>query len=126
VSQTDTTTTEAPQVKPFAAFLQEQRKGGLHTELSEGMAEMVQACRDLGKNGTVTIKFTVKPQKDGETLQVVDDVVFKAPKGDRPPSTFFADDQGNLSRNQPRQESFDLRKVEGGASDGELRRAGGQ
>ena len=50
--------------------------------------------------------------------------MFKAPKGERPASTFFADETGNLSRNPPRQQELPLRQVEGGAATTtELRKA---
>lgn len=40
----DTTTTPTA-VKPFAAWLQEHRAGGLHQELSEALAEVARAAR---------------------------------------------------------------------------------
>lgn len=113
----------AVQVKPFAAFLQEQRKGSLHTELSDGLADLVRLCQEHGKTGTATLKLTVKPQKDGETLQITDDVKFAPPKGERPASTFFADETGNLSRNPPRQQELPLREVGDGRADTPLRKA---
>lgn len=104
------------QRKPFAAWLQEQRNGSLHAELSEALGEVVAACGEHGKAGSVTLKLSVKPNKDGATFLVTDTVVMKKPDGDRPAALFFADDEGNLSRNPPRQTELPLREVAGAST----------
>lgn len=131
---TDQTPAAAPeedaprQVKPFAQLLQEQRNGALHAELSEQLAAVVAACQQHGKAGAVTLTISVKPNKDAAgTLMVTDVVKVKKPEGERPAALFFADSDGNLSRQDPRQLAFDgpLRKVPGGAqiTDQPLRKA---
>lgn len=108
---------ERPQRKPFAQFLQEARKGGLHTELSDELAELVHACVETGKKGTLVLTVTVVPAKDEDgTVQVTDGVKVTVPKPDARPSVFFADDHGNLSRTNPRQPELPLREVPGGGS----------
>jgi hypothetical protein len=98
---------EAPQRKPFAQFLQEARKGGLHTELSDELAALVQSCIETGKKGKLALTVTVE---DG-TVSIVDDVKVTTPKPDARPSIFFADDDGNLSRTNPRQVELPLAAV---------------
>lgn len=103
---------ERPQTKPFAQFLQEQRGGLLHAELSDTLADVVARVVEHGKPGTITVQFKVQPNKDGVTLTVFDDVKVKAPQGDRGAAIFYADGHGNLSRRDPRQPELPLRPVE--------------
>lgn len=93
----------APQIKPFAQFLQEQRRGALHDELSEDFAAVVRAVQEHQKVGKLTITISVKPADDGLMVAVSDDTKMTAPKGDRPPALFFVDEAGNVSRQNPRQ-----------------------
>lgn len=102
-------TIEAPARKPFAAWLQEHRKGSLHAELTEALAEVAAAVLEHGKNGTIALTIKVGKNKDDITLTVVDDLVVKAPKPGRGASVYFTDDAGNLSRTNPAQPELPLR-----------------
>lgn len=118
-------TPTAPPRKPISQFLIEQRNGALHAELSDALADVVKAVQDHHKAGAVSLTITVKPGAKGTaTLVVTDDVKVKAPRGERPAAMFFADADGNLSRNDPRQTELPLRRVEVGQG-ADLRRAGG-
>lgn len=88
---------------PFAKFLQEVRGGELHTELSHELAEVVAASSEHGKAGTITLTIKVAPNADGSSLLITDEVKSKPPKAAGPPTLFFADAEGNLSRRDPRQ-----------------------
>lgn len=74
---------DEPQRKPFAAFIQEQRGGGLHGELSDGLSELVTAVAEHRKAGTLVLKLKVTPNNDGVTVTVTDEVALKAPAADR-------------------------------------------
>jgi hypothetical protein len=112
------TATAPPQRKPFAQFLQEARKGGLHTELSEELAELVRTCIETGKKGKLALTVTVVPAKDEDgTVQITDDVKVSTPKPDARPSVFFSDEHGNVSRTNPRQAELPLSAVRGGRAD---------
>lgn len=97
--------------RPFAAVMQEARKGGLHDEASEAVASVTEQVIDVGKPGTVTIKLTIKPGPEDGTVEIIDEVKAVAPKPKRR-SVFFADDHGNLSRRDPRQPELPLAAVE--------------
>lgn len=97
--------------KPFAAFIQEQRGGGLHGELSDALAELVLACDEHRKAGTLTLTIKVAPNSDGVTVTVTDKLVVKAPEGERGAALFFVDADGNLNRRDPRQIELPLREV---------------
>lgn len=105
----DTATATAP--RPFTQWLQEQRGGNLHGELSEQLQQLVQAVTEHGKNGSLTLVVHVKPAGNGVNLLVSDDVKVKAPQPERPVALFFADDEGNLSRRDPRQPELPLREI---------------
>lgn len=104
---------EQPHVRPFGEFLQQQRRGALHGELSEALHELLQAVKDTGKAGKLTVTIGVKPAAKGNAEQVLvsDAVITKAPSVERPESIFFLDDTGNLTRNDPRQIELPLREV---------------
>lgn len=97
--------------KPFAAFVQEQRGGGLHGELSDGLAELVTAVRDLGKAGSLVLTVKVTPNKDGATVTVTDKVKVSMPEAERGAAIFFVDEGGNLSRRNPNQQELPLKEV---------------
>jgi hypothetical protein len=101
---------DRPQTRPFAAFLNEQRHGALHGEISTALADVVHAVLEHDKQGSLTLTIKVKPAGDG-AVQVIDHVQIKAPEGDRPAALFFADDHGNLSRNNPHQPELPLREI---------------
>jgi hypothetical protein len=88
--------------------------GRTHDELSQQLHELVAAVRDTGKKGSLTLTVTVARVKGAteNTLTVTDDVKSKVPVHDRKVSVFFADADGNLTRNDPNQLTFEpLREV---------------
>lgn len=102
---------DAPTVRPFSAWLREQRSGSLHSELGERLAEAAAAVVDHEKAATLTLTIKLSPAGDG-AVRVTDDVKTKIPAGDRGTSLFFTDDAGNLSRRNPRQAELPLRPVD--------------
>jgi hypothetical protein len=99
--------------RPFADWLREQSNGRTHDELSEALADVTQAVTDTGKKGTLTLTVTIAPVKNGGGALVVSDAVkTAAPKPDRRTSVFYSDINGNLTREDPRQPTFEgLREV---------------
>lgn len=92
-----------PQIKWFSAFLQEQRGGLLHTELSDELAKISQAVIDTGKAGSVTLTVKIGKSKIDGAVEVEDVVKVRMPEPDRDAGLFFPDAHGNLSRRDPRQ-----------------------
>lgn len=100
------------QVRPFAAFLQEQAGGKTHTELSEALRDLVARVQDTGKKGTVTLAVHVEPMKgDPRILVIHDEIKLKLPEHDRKASIFFADARGNLTRDNPDQPQLPLQAI---------------
>lgn len=106
----DTQKDQGPEVKPFAAWLQEHRQGGLHAELSDALAEIGRAVGEHDKASELTLKIRVAPN-GANTVIVTDDLKVKTPEAARPASLFFTDSRGNLSRRDPRQPELPLRQV---------------
>jgi hypothetical protein len=107
------TTTEDRHARPFADWLREQSGGDTHEELGEGLHDLIARVRDTGKGGKLTLTVSIKPLKDDlNVLIVTDEIKLSLPEHDRKGSMFYADDDNNLVRNDPRQLSFDsLREV---------------
>ena len=116
------------QIKPFGAWLQEQRNGSLHRELGEALAEISQQVEALNKPGKLTLTISVKPAGTAQHMVIVADTIkADVPQPDRPTSMFFTDEAGNLSRRDPRQAELPLKSVDGGEGDVKpLRKAGEQ
>ena len=106
--------TDHPTIRPFADWLRDQSRGKTHDELSEALRDLVAKVIDTGKKGSLTLVITVEPmpKSDGNALIVTDEIKLKLPEFAREASLFFADDDRNLIRNDPRQLTFDsLREV---------------
>ncbi|WP_432846015.1 hypothetical protein ACQPXB_36080 [Amycolatopsis sp. CA-161197] len=99
-NETSTQDKDAP--KPFGTFLLQHAKGRTHDELSQALQDVVLACRETGKAGSITLKLTVKALDD-QAFEVVDAISIKAPQGARPKSIWFATDDGELTRDNPHQ-----------------------
>jgi hypothetical protein len=108
----DDITQDAKPTGNFWGWLREHKQGALHSELSEALAEVTNAVLEHGKVGSLTLKISVAPTKDGITVFVSDDLTVKAPQADRGGSIMFADHDGNLTRRDPRQLEMPMRVVE--------------
>ena len=99
----------------FAAFLVQHLAGRAHEEVSAEFHQLLAAVNEHGKKGSLTVKVTVEPPKghiDGAPVVISIDSDLRAPKASAPPSLYFVDDDGNATRNDPRQlASFDVRDL---------------
>ncbi|MFI6910139.1 hypothetical protein ACIBKY_53425 [Nonomuraea sp. NPDC050394] len=111
---TDHPDNDPGQTRPFAAILQEIRAGEVADQAAALMQDLVAAVREHGKKGELTLKIVVEPMKGNEdALAVSGDVTLKAPKAPPRAAIFFADDSGNLLRDDPRQIALPgLRRVD--------------
>lgn len=92
--------------KQFADVLQDLRYGTLHDELSDKLQEVVNACIDTGKVGSITLSIKLKPGKSGE-LEIIDTVKAQIPELEKGTSIMWATPEGNLQRQDPRQMTID-------------------
>ena len=103
--------TATPELRPFNAWLLEQRNGALHGELTEKLAEVVQAAVEHGKKGKLTLIIEIQPDKDLEAVFVRDEIKPLVPQPARGTALYHTDEAGNMTRNNPRQPELPLREV---------------
>lgn len=106
------------EIRPFATWLIEQSGGKTHEELSAALYDLVARVRDTGKKGSVSLTVNVAPLKgDVDVLVVADEIKLRLPEHDRKASLFYPDKDGNLTRRDPNQLSFEsLREVPEGVN----------
>jgi hypothetical protein len=95
----------------FIKFLQEHRSGVTLAELGESLQSLVADVTDQGKAGTLTLTISIKPIGKNDGLEVGAEIKSKPPKGEPGKSIFFATPENNLQRQDPRQQSMELREV---------------
>lgn len=111
------------QTRPFADVLVTLNRGRTHAELSEQLQRLVEAVEDTGRAGSITLQVKVSKSKAAGMLELLDTVKVTLPKHDRAVSLFFADDDHNLVREDPRQPPLPLRDVSADPSDRTARKA---
>lgn len=97
--------------RPFLDTLREIEGGNLLDELSEIQHDLLGAIQSTNKEGEITIKLKYKPDGHGQMF-ITAETKTKEPKFPRGKSLFFITSDNNLSRQDPRQSSLDLRRVE--------------
>lgn len=85
--------------------LSTQRKGKCLIEAQTKLQELVKTCLLTGKKGMITIKLEVEASEDS-TVVIGDDISLKLPKPSVSRSVFYADEQGALFRDDPKQPEF--------------------
>lgn len=105
--------------------------GAVMTDLDDALREATKAALDTGAKAKVTLELIITPNGTGAgdtpLFKVEEDIKIKKPKRKRPASVYFADDDSNLTRRNPRQEEMKLTSIDGGAiSKTDLQAAVGQ
>jgi hypothetical protein len=95
----------------FMKLLQEHRHGNTHEDISEQIRTLVAAVSDEGKSGKLVITLSVKPMGKGDGLEVSIDLKLTPPKPAPGASIFFATPGGDLTRQDPRQSTMELREA---------------
>lgn len=97
--------------RPFVDTLRDVEFGGLLDELSEVQREVVAAVSDTRKAGKIIIELEYKSEGDGQ-LAIKSNIKKKVPTYPRGTSIFFITPERNLQRQDPRQQSLELRSVD--------------
>lgn len=104
-------------MKSFTLFLNELNDGSTHAALTAGMKELLQTVQSTGRSGALTLKIKVAPAVKG-TKGDVDKITITAehsltlPKPEHPVDFFWLTEDGETSRQHPRQQSLALRDVD--------------
>lgn len=94
----------------FAELLTEFGHGAANRKLTDSLRELVAACKETGRKGSLTIKLAVKA--DGKMTSVGIDVKTTKPEHALPGEIFYATDDGGLTREDPRQRSLPLKVLD--------------
>lgn len=113
-AENDASATNEPQPRPFTQILHDQRKGKLHEEMTEQLADLVVACVETQKKGSMSLKLTVAPGKDGVTVMLLDEVTVKTPQHDKEAGLYFPNAAGGLGRRHPDQTQLPFTSVPAG------------
>lgn len=91
-------------LRPFSEILSEMSQGDVERELTAEMAKVANACDETKKKGklVITIDFAPGPK----IMQVAVAVKSTIPKPALESTSFFMDDKGSLSVDNPRQTSM--------------------
>lgn len=100
----------------FSVFLVDLNDGSTHAGLTADFYELLQAVRNHGRSGSMTLKIKVAPATKGG--QEVDKITITAerklelPKPEHPQDFFWLTADAQPSRKHPRQQELALRQVD--------------
>jgi hypothetical protein len=94
--------------RQFTETLRDIRGGDVVHELTEQLREVVTRVKDTGRPGSLILTLKVKPAATGAgtALIIEDDVKIKLPMAAKGATILYANDDGGLQRNDPRQPSL--------------------
>ena len=104
----------------FNKLIGELNEGSSHAALSADLAELLKTVQNTGRAGTLTLKVKIAPAtrtQSGEVdkITITADRKLELPKPVSPSDFFWLTEDGETTRNHPRQQSLELRDV---SSDG--------
>lgn len=100
-------------LRPFPAVLQDIAHGALVERLTTAYGDLALAVVETGKPGTLTVTLKIehlKEASDPNILTITADCTLKLPT-EKQVSILYADDAGNLTRNDPRRPTLPVRGV---------------
>jgi hypothetical protein len=96
----------------FSYALNQMRNGKAQEEASEKLNELINACRDTGTKGKITLEIEVRPDKgDSGQYFLRPTVKIKKPVFAVSDTIFWGTPEGNLQRTDPAQGDLDLKIV---------------
>jgi hypothetical protein len=93
----------------FAEFLAEFGKGATNRVASERMRDIVKACAETGRKGSITIKLEVGSA--GGVAELRAKISYTKPEPALPGGVYFATQDGALVEEDPRQLKLPVAKV---------------
>jgi len=98
----------------FLKSIFEIDNGATVAEFAAALAALNAAVRDVGKGGEITLTISVTPASKGNTdvVMVRSKVKAKLPEASRRQTVFYLDDDNQLVRNDPKQQTLPLRIVD--------------
>ncbi|WP_213956297.1 hypothetical protein [Variovorax sp. dw_954] len=104
-------------MKSYSVFLNELNDGTSHAGVTAALSEALQSVQSTGKSATLTTKLTITPAKKGasgatDKVTITFEYDVKLPKAEQPSDFFYLTEDGETSRQHPKQHSLELRQVE--------------
>lgn len=91
----------------ITTVLSEINNGDALTEFAAELQQVVKACTETSKVGTVSFTVSVKPYGEGK-IMLTAAIAGKPPKADPTPTLFFTLENFGLSRKSPHQVTMSL------------------
>ena len=106
--------------KSFSILLHELNDGSTHAALTADIGELLRTVQATGRSGALTLKIKVAPATKTQMgfvdkITITADRKLELPKPEQPSDFFWLTEDGETSRNHPRQHDLELRDV---SSDG--------
>jgi hypothetical protein len=96
----------------FSYALNQMRNGKSQEEASEKLNELINACRETGTKGKITLEIEVRPDKgDSGQYFLRPTIKIKKPAFAVSDTIFWGTPEGNLQRTDPAQGNLDLKVV---------------
>lgn len=117
---TNTPTTPVP-TGVFVSTMSVIKNGQTLARLEDYMREVTKAVQDTQRAGSVTLNISIEPNGLGVGEQPLYKITAtpsrKVPEHPEKGQSFFADEEGNLTRRNPQQAEMKLSVVSGGQAD---------
>ena len=102
-------------MKAFSHFLTDLNDGTTHAALTGDLQELLQQVKNTGRTGSMTLKIKVangsKASGDVDRITIIAERKLELPKPQMPADFFYLTDDGETTRNHPRQQSLELREI---------------
>lgn len=109
--QTKTDVTGPAPSNAFMQVLQTHDGGEVLNELADAQRKCLEAVAMTGKPASVTLAFKYVPAAKGAFAVAFSEPKVKLPAMERTASLWFGDENGQLTRNDPRQKELPLKTV---------------
>ena len=103
-------------MKAFSIFLAELNEGATHSAITADLAELLRTVQNTGRAGALTIKIKVAPSMRTQSgsvdkVNITADRVLALPKPEGQVDFFYLTEDGETTRNHPKQHDLPLRDV---------------
>lgn len=95
----------------FQDFLRQHRNGATHDELTDALRVLTLAVAEERRGGKIVLTLTVKPLGKGDGVEVACVVKCSPPEPIAGVSIFYPTVEGDLVRQDPRQQSMELKEI---------------
>lgn len=93
--------------RDFVTVFADLDDGAVADNATECLIDLVNAVREANRKGSITITISAEPEGRQVTLDAK--VTVKMPSKETNATVFYATDDGQLTRNDPKQTALDLR-----------------